>query len=138
MICLEETFRFFALLISTNQMNISYLRCSVLVLTLMSAGVACAEPGRFGNFFGFPRGQNNAHQAERKEQKILQQERKVNSQPVRDGGEPEGIDAKKNLEHAAADKSETTQKRSRMTLDERRALRRQIQDAGHDIYVPSK
>lgn len=118
-------------------MNISYLRYSVLVLTLMSAGSACAEPGRISNFFGFGKAQVSARQAERKEQKMLQQERKMNRQFDKDGAEHEGVDVKKSAERSA-DKSDTAQKRSRMTLDERRALRRQIQDAGHDIYVPSK
>lgn len=29
-------------------------------------------------------------------------------------------------------------KRNRLTLDERRALRRQIQDAGQELYIPAK
>jgi hypothetical protein len=50
----------------------------------------------------------------------------------------DGVDKKKEGGLLNPQNQNLATKKNRMTIDERRALRRQIYDAGHDVYVAPK
>ncbi|WP_394781985.1 hypothetical protein [Undibacterium sp.] len=93
---------------------------------------ASAEPGRFGNFFSFGKSQAS-------EQKEAHINRATDKKMEKEAIAEEHADNKRlPAASPSAANTDTSQKRSRMTPDERRALRRQINEAGHDIYVPGR
>ena len=121
-------------------MNILYSRYSfVFVLLLATTLSALAEPGHSkGGGVGVVRALSNNRQAERKEVQIhRQEEKKINKEVVSESSVDDPGEAKKNSSRIDG-KAAINQKRSRLTADERRALRRQIQDAGQELYVPAK
>ncbi|MFZ6656160.1 hypothetical protein ACO0LH_13050 [Undibacterium sp. TJN19] len=118
-------------------MNIPYLKFSVLLFALLGSAGAMADNTRSnaGGFWG-RFGGGDAHrkpEAPRKQDLLSKQhERQMNKQP--------GQNRIDNVDRCNGDrtcnKADDAQKRNRLTPDEKRALRRQIQDAGHDIYTP--
>ncbi|MET3119496.1 hypothetical protein AAKU64_003736 [Undibacterium sp. GrIS 1.8] len=119
-------------------MNILYTRYSfVFALLLATTFSASAEPGH-SKGGGVVRALNNNRQAEHKEVQIhRQEEKKINKEVVSESSVDDPGEAKKNSSRLDG-KAAISQKRSRLTADERRALRRQIQDAGQELYVPAK
>lgn len=120
-------------------MNILYSRYSfVFALLLATTFSASAEPGHSKAGGGVVRALGNNRQAERKEVQIhRQEEKKINKEVVSESSVDDPGEAKKNSSRLDG-KAAINQKRSRLTADERRALRRQIQDAGQELYVPAK
>lgn len=112
------------------------IRRSQLVFFLLLQTVsltALAEPGRFGGFFSFGKSKAPEHREE-------QVQRVADKKMEKEALVEQRNEAKRQAAPAGPSNGggEATQKRSRMTPDERRALRRQINDAGHDIYVPGR
>ncbi|MFZ6774228.1 hypothetical protein ACO0LB_16085 [Undibacterium sp. SXout7W] len=119
--------------------------CSVAVCLLFVAGSVLAEGGRgpsggnggnAGGFFG------------RSSVDLQRRDDLVRSRRDVDVIGPQGIGNSRSVEQRCADDqhagdrlcggNDNAQKKSRLTLDERRALRRQIQDAGQELYIPVK
>jgi hypothetical protein len=120
-------------LLAKNGMDIGRSKFVFFLLLQTACLTALAEPGRFGNFFSF--GKNPA--PERREAQLQHADKKMEKDVLVD----DRNDAKRQAPPAANPSNgnaDTNQKRSRMTPDERRALRRQINEAGHDIYVPGR
>ncbi|MFZ6644137.1 hypothetical protein ACO0LO_00340 [Undibacterium sp. TJN25] len=115
-----------------NGMDIRRLKFIFLLLLQAASVTAFAEPGRFGNFFSFGKSQAP-------EQKEAQLHRAADKKMEKESIAEEHAENKRlPAASPSAANTETNQKRSRMTPDERRALRRQINEAGHDIYVPGR
>ncbi len=110
----------------------------VFALALFASSEVIAEPGHAKvGFLGFGKAQNNKP-AEHKDVQVLRQEEKKANKEVSIDSAMEDVNAdKKNLGRTDG-KFGANQKRSRLTAGERRALRRQIQDAGQEIYIPAK
>lgn len=129
-------------------MKPSLVNWSVTVCLLLAAGSVLAEGGRGpaggnggnggigGGFFG-----RSAGDLQRRDD-LVRSRRDV------DVTAPQGIGSSRSVEQRCGDDqhagdrlcggNDNAQKRSRLTLDERRALRRQIQDAGQELYIPVK
>ncbi|MDY7537278.1 hypothetical protein QN372_13800 [Undibacterium sp. RTI2.1] len=88
-------------------------------------------------FLGFGKSQNNKSSEHKDVQAQRQEEKKANKEVSIDAA-MDDVNADKKNSGRADGKSGAIQKRSRLTADERRALRRQIQDAGQEIYIPAK
>jgi len=101
--------------LSTSPMNV--LRKAISIAVLLTAGMACLlNPAQAGQ----GRDERDAARAER--QQFRQNEgRQANANRQDQGGQ--GVDPGRH---------------GRMTPEERRALRRQINEAGQDIYVPRR
>lgn len=122
-----------------KSMNIPYKKISVLMLSLVVAGSAMADNkgnggsalwGRFNN--------NNAQQkndAVRKEDK--QRERQLNKQAGKNSL-LERCNDTRHIGERACGTAEDSKKTGRLTPEEKRALRRQIQDVGHELYRPAR
>jgi hypothetical protein len=87
--------------------------------------------GFWGRFNGGDAHRKN--EAPRKQDLLSKQrERLMNKQP----GQNQTDNAERCNGDRLCGKADDAQKRNRLTPEEKRALRRQIQDAGHDIYTP--
>ncbi|MBC3916209.1 hypothetical protein H8L32_01805 [Undibacterium sp. CY18W] len=122
-------------------MNIPYLKISVLLLSLSLTAGAMADNGRANNGGGFWN-RFNGGDAQRKDElarkeELLnkQRERQLSKQLNQNRLLDSCSDAQRDGEHACG-RADSAQKGNRLTPDERRALRRQIQDAGHELYAP--
>ncbi len=117
-----------------NKLNIKFL---ALLLMVLQGGNVLAEPGRLGSgFFGF--GKNNAEGGSATPKEILRQKQIKKAAVLNREKQLEGADQGKELNTPNSENSNLTSKKSRMTPEERRALRRQIHDAGNDVYVSPK
>ncbi|MES2105126.1 MAG: hypothetical protein V4634_13995 [Pseudomonadota bacterium] len=115
------------------------IRRSKFVFFLLLQAVcltASAEPGRFSSFFSFGKSQAPEHRERREAQLQRAADKKMEKEAVVDDRNEARRQAP--VANPSNGNGEATQKRSRMTPDERRALRRQINEAGHDIYVPGR
>jgi len=114
-------------------MDIRRSKLAFFMLLQTACLSALAEPGHFGGFFSF--GKSNAPE-HREAQLQRAADKKMEKETLID----ERNDSKRQVPVANPSNAnpDNTQKRSRMTPDERRALRRQINEAGHDIYVPGR
>lgn len=116
-------------------MNKLYLKLIGLLLLLFASSSACAEPGRFSGG-SLVNGKANAmagNDAPRRE--LLRQHRadKVAGRPIEQRPESAG----KAL-HKDADRADRTPRKNRLTPDERRTLRRQIQETSNELHPPSR
>lgn len=116
-------------------MNIPHLKLSVSLLVLVTTGAALAEPGHGGGFFGFSGHFAGRDPARREEVLQRQQERRAERKEA--NGAERCNEARRAGERACAN-PESAPKRNRLSPEERRALRRQIQNAGQELYVPAK
>lgn len=122
-----------------------YTLFSVIFILFGAAGNALAESGKAaGGFFGFGKRQGETHRnpsqdnvASRKEfQKQRQGERALDHRAEKPSNEKQNLDSSK--ANAPNGDGAGNAKTGRLTLEERRALRRQIRDAGNDIYTKPK
>ncbi|MBI3285942.1 MAG: hypothetical protein HYZ65_13995 [Burkholderiales bacterium] len=117
-------------------MNIPYLKLPVLLLLLMTAGTVAAEPSRSGGSFW---GRLGGNEVTRRDETLR---RRHERQQARRAERDEMLEGERCAERRSGEiacvRPDGMQKRNRLTPDERRALRRQIQDAGHELYVPAK
>ncbi|MFZ6730367.1 hypothetical protein ACO0LG_00390 [Undibacterium sp. Ji42W] len=120
-------------------MNIPYKKFSVLLLSLIVTASAMAENKGNGGSAMWGRFNNgNAQQkndAARKEEK--QHERQLNKQAEKNSLLERCNDAR-HIGERACGSAEDNKKAGRLTPDEKRALRRQIQDVGHELYRPAR
>lgn len=124
-------------------MNIPYLPASVLLLLLAIAQTAAAEPGRGRGGWGGMHGRFNGREVIRdsgrdlsRNEELLQRHQKLRQEKQFDNAAPGGAGcAARDAEGACR---QPNAGRNRLTQEERRALRRQIREAGQDIYAPDK
>lgn len=119
-----------------NNLNIKFL---LLLLLALQGGNVLAESGRLGaGFLGF--GKNNTEGGNVSTKEVVRQKqakktaalnRQKRTEAAQDGHSKE-------LNTPNSENLNSTSKKSRMTPEERRALRRQIHDAGNDVYVSPK
>jgi hypothetical protein len=96
-------------------MKIAPSTLSIALLLAVASGTALASPGQ---------------RAWREELRAMQQP--VPEQPVREARAEKGAPNPQN------GNAEEPKKQGKMTAEERRALRRQINEAGRDIYAPAR
>ena len=126
-------------------MKTSVVHWSVTVFLLLAAGSVLAEGGRgsaggnggnVGGFFG-----RSAGDLQRRDD-LIRSRRDADFTSQQSIGNSRSLESRCIDDQHSGDRScaggESVQKKSRLTLDERRALRRQIQDAGQELYVPAK
>ncbi len=120
-------------------MRLKHIAVSVLLLS--GAVQALAEP------FGFSRDARNTARAYRLENTAMERSDPRNGAPA-----PQQIDRRRGREFGNPDSSgygapgdnqsnaapDNSRRQGRLTPEERRALRRQIDEAGHDIYAPKR
>lgn len=121
-----------------NKLNIKLnLKFLVVLLLALRGGNVFADPGRLGaGFFGF--GKSNAEGGNASTKEIMRQKQAKKAAALHREKIPEGAEQGKELNAPNSGNSNLTSKKSRMTPEERRALRRQIHDAGNDVYVSPK
>ncbi len=119
---------------ANNGMDLRRSKLVFFLLLQAACGIALAEPGRFGaGFFSFGKSHAPEHreaQLQRAADKKMEKEALIDERNDNKRHPPAANPANGN--------NDAAQKRSRLTPDERRALRRQINEAGHDIYVPGR
>lgn len=135
-------------------MSTLFTKISISLLLAASMGIAYANPGKFQEWRDGPRSgrpqrideqqdaqrrefQMQQHDAQRREFQMRQQAERRRpgdaiGAPVQN---PAQNGPSNNLYGGAAD---APQRPGRMTPEERRALRRQINEAGRDIYAPPR
>lgn len=119
-------------------MNKPRIQLTLLILLSLHGGFALADSGRFaGSFWGL--GKNNAEGRE-----ILRKEPLTQRRPEKSAGRNNerrsGLsnqELKKDLSKHNSENLNAPAQKNRLTPDERRALRRQIHDAGNDLDVPA-
>lgn len=121
-----------------NKLNIKLnLKLFVLLLLALQGGNVLAESGRLGaGFFSF--GKNNAEGGNTPTKEIMRQKQVKKAAALNREKHPDAGEQGKELNTPNSENSNLTSKKSRMTPEERRALRRQIHDAGNDVYVSPK
>ena len=109
----------------------------------LQGGNVLAETGRLGaGFFGL--GKNNAEGGNTSAKEIARQKQARKTTAINREKRPATATATatdeqgKELNAPNSENSNLASKKSRMTPEERRALRRQIHDAGNDVYVSPK
>lgn len=111
------------------------------MLSLSLTAGAMADNGRgnngggFWNRFNGGNAQHKDNLARKEELLNKQRERQLNKKLNQNRFLDNCGDAQHDGDHACG-RADGTQKPNRLTPDERRALRRQIQDAGHELYAP--
>ncbi|MFZ6874703.1 hypothetical protein ACO0LF_21805 [Undibacterium sp. Di27W] len=121
-------------------MNIPYKKISVLMLSLVLAGNAMAD-GNHGSAGAGLWGRFNNANVQKKDANIQKQEKQHERQIARQAEKNSLLERCNDARHIgerACGGGDDNQKRNRMTPEERRALRRQIQDVGHELYRPAR
>ncbi|MDP1977928.1 hypothetical protein [Undibacterium sp.] len=116
-------------------MNIPYKKISVLMLSLAMVGSALADGNRDAGLWGRFNGGNPQLKDENVRKDDKQRERQINKQGEKSSLLERCSDARRIGERACG-AAENAQKPNRLSPEERRALRRQIQDVGHELYKP--
>ena len=111
---------------------------SLIFLTLIGADALAESNSLGGSFFGFNRNtvvassdlpKDVLHERQAKKTAVLSKEKKA---------EIARSEQRKESDQPNSGNQNSTLKKNRMTLEERRALRRQIHDAGNEVYVLPK
>lgn len=119
-----------------NKLNIKLkLKILVLLSLILQGGNVLAESGRLGAFF-FGFGKNNVEAGHASTKEIMRQKQAKKAAALNRDTHTEDVEQGKALNTPSPENSAS--KKSRMTPEERRALRRQIHDAGNEVYVSPK
>lgn len=121
-----------------------YTLFSLIFILIGAAGNALAESGKAaGGFFGFGKRQaetrgNKLHEnvASNEFQKQRQRQRALDHRAEKPATDKPNADNQK--PNAPSGDGAGNARTGRLTLEERRALRRQIREAGNDIYTKQK
>ncbi|MES2047589.1 MAG: hypothetical protein V4447_04250 [Pseudomonadota bacterium] len=118
------------------KLNIKIL---VLLLLALQGGNVSAESGRLGaGFFGFGKNNVEGGNASTKETMRQKQAKKAAALKSEKRSAAAQDEQGKELNAPNSENSNSNSRKSRMTPEERRALRRQIHDAGSEVYVAPK
>jgi hypothetical protein len=119
-----------------NKLNIKFF--VLLLLALQGGNVLAQSSGLGAGFFGF--GKNNAEGGSASIKETVRQKQASKTAATSREKRPVATQDVQGKESNApnSENSNLTSKKSRMTPEERRALRRQIHDAGNDVYVSPK
>lgn len=113
-------------------MNALLKKTSISILLIAGATSVFAAPGHGRAFSGAGEPHFRNQVADRSG---FQSERRMNSDSSRRSNGPGSQDGNRAQENQFDNAAEQGRKPGRMSPEERRALRRQINEAGHDIYL---